>query len=57
MYRARQHAYVFVTIEKKGETPKLKRWRGESCKSIQKAARKAYPGAHLGFGACIYITD
>ena len=57
MYRARQHAYVIVTIEKKGEDPKFKRWRGASCRSIQKAARKAYPGARLQFGACIYKMD
>lgn len=57
MYSARQHAYVYVTIEKKGEAPRLKRWRGKSCKSIQRSARKAYPGAKLQFGACVYITD
>lgn len=57
MYRASQHAYVFVTVERKGEPPKIKRWRGKSCKSIQRSARKAYPGARLQFGKCIYITD
>jgi hypothetical protein len=58
MYAPSQHAYVFITIEEPGKTPKLKRWRGRTCKGIREKAKKFYPkDAHLGFGKCIYITD
>jgi hypothetical protein len=56
MYRARQIAKIFVTVEQKGEPPRLRVWSGPNCKSIKKAASKHYPGATLSFGRCFWVT-
>jgi hypothetical protein len=56
MYEASQHAYTFVTIDE-GGAHKLVRFRGRSCKTNQRAAKKKYPNAKLRFGRCIWITD
>jgi len=58
MYTAPQHAHTWVTVEERGKPAQFKRWRGRSCKSIRKAAKKFYPeDVRLRFGACVYITD
>ena len=58
MYRARQRAHVFVTIEPKdGGAVRLREFSAASCKQAESAARKAYAAnAHLGFGRCFWRT-
>ncbi len=57
LYSAPQDAYVYVTIERAGEAPQIKRWKGRSKKSICAAAKKFYGSeAKLRFGNVFYIT-
>ena len=57
MYRARQRANVFATIEPKdGGAVRLREWSGSSCKSVKRAARAAYPDAYVSFGKCFWRT-
>ena len=56
MYDPLQECRVIVTIEAPGEPAKIRLWRGGSARAIHKAAKKAYPGATLGFGHAFWVT-
>lgn len=56
MYRARQDACMFVTVEHPDGEVEVVKWCGRNAAAIKKVAKEHYVGAKLSFGRVFYVT-